>query len=109
MEKSVSTTKNDVEKITIGALKTEDDAGWLAKIESGKNLYDKVLDPDDILMSSIVAKETLRDDLLCFIFAIKKADIEATTKFYNEIVDLGDSLPALSGEASCFIAVARMS
>jgi hypothetical protein len=39
-------------------------------------------------MSSIVAKETLRDDLLCFIFAIKKADIEATTKFYNEIVDL---------------------
>jgi len=88
MEKSVRITKQDVEKITIGTLTTEDEAGWLAKIESGKNLYDKVLDPDDILMSSIVAKETLRDDLLCFLFAVKKADTEATLELYNKVVEI---------------------
>lgn len=88
MEKSVSITKQDVEKIAIGNLKNEDDTGWLTKVQSGKNLYDKVLDPDDILMSSIVAKETLRDDLLCFLFAIKKADTEATLDLYNKVVEI---------------------
>ena len=88
MEKSAIITKQDVEKIAIEALKNEDDTGWLTKVQSGKNLYDKVLDPDDILMSSIVAKETLCDDLICFLFAIKKADTEATLDLYNKVVEI---------------------
>lgn len=81
-------TKDDVLSIIHPILEKEDNVGWMAKVESGKNMYDSLIDESDILISSIVARETLKDDLICFIFAIKKADAESTADAYNKLIEL---------------------
>lgn len=81
-------TKDEVQEILTHVVETQDEIGWSTKVESGKNMYDSLIDESDILISSIVARETVKEDFVCFIFALKKADIEATVNAYNELIHL---------------------
>lgn len=99
MEKYLNITKEETNKIITEALNTEDDQGWLIKIQAGRNLYDKVLNPDDLVISSIVARGILKNDLLCFIFAFKETDLEETCQLYNEIVDMAKVKVSIKKEA----------
>ena len=81
-------TEDEVKKIISHTLENEDDTGWLTKIESGRNLYKSLLEPNELVISSIIAREELKQDFLCFIFDMKGADITETVIEYNNLTHI---------------------
>ena len=84
--KKTYTNKNEVEDIVKTCLDKEDDVGWLALLESGKNLFDSVNKPEELVISSIVARESLKKDLVCFLYSKNECNIEKTVIEYNNII-----------------------
>lgn len=84
------TTETEVQHIISTILAKEDDIGWLTKVEAGRNLYNSLLDPNELVISSIVAREVLKEDFLCFIFVSNKANLDKTAIEYNELIQIAE-------------------
>lgn len=84
------TNETEVQHIISTILSKEDDVGWLTKVEAGRNLYNSLLDPNELVISSIVAREVLKEDFLCFIFVSNKANLYKTAIEYNELIQIAE-------------------
>jgi hypothetical protein len=81
------TNENEIKNIVNICLNKEDDVGWLALVESGRNLFDSANNPEELVISSVVVREYLKTDLVCFLYSKNKCNIEKTVIEYNNLID----------------------
>lgn len=76
-----------IENVIAKTQSVQDDVDGVTRLHAGKNLYEHAVAPQELVISSIVAREDIPDDLLLYIHHMYSGgSYEKTLKIYNQLI-----------------------